>query len=232
MSEKTAAAVLAAGTGSRFEGELPKQFITLGGRPVIDYSVRTFSAVPAIDFLYVVVAEEYREYAERLREACGWKVTRILIGGADRSGSTLAALRAAEQDGADRLLLHDAARPLVTEHTILSVCEALEQVSAATAAVPATDTIAVSDGVRRLCYTPDRQTLWHVQTPQGFSVGLLRRAYERKEQLALSAATDDCGLVRSCFPEVPIALADGSRQAMKLTYPEDLYLLETLLRIH
>ena len=183
------------------------------------------------DFLGITPAE-YREYAERLREACGWKVTRILIGGTDRSGSTLAALRAAEQDGADRLLLHDAARPLVTEHTVLSVCEALEQVPAATAAVPATDTIAVSDGVRRLCYTPDRQTLWHVQTPQGFSVGLLRRAYERKEQLALSAATDDCGLVRSCFPEVPIALADGSRQAMKLTYPEDLYLLETLLRIH
>ena len=139
------------------------------------------------------------------------------------------ALAAAEADGAQKLLLHDAARPLVAPEVIDAVVQALDTDAALTAAVPAVYTTALADDAKAIADVPDRNRLWQIQTPQGFHTDVLRNAYALREQYPPIPATDDCGVVRAFLPEIPVRLVEGDRRCIKLTYPEDMTILSAFL---
>ena len=227
---KTLAAILAGGSGTRFSGERPKTLALLGGIPVICHSAAIFNSSAFIDAFIIISHRDTLYDVQRLATEYGWENFRgVFCGGDTRSSSSQEALSYAVNNGYDRILIHDAARPLIGGDIIKRLCDALTTYDAAVTAVPVTDTISVScDGVT-ISDIPARESLWSVQTPQGFSVPVLCDAYSRFKADPNAVATDDGGVVRRYLPKVPVALVAGSRQAIKLTYPEDLPILETFL---
>mgnify|MGYP000845924858 FL=1 len=227
IMQKNIAAILAGGSGKRFGESQPKQFLKLRGRTVLAYTVEAFALHPLIAEVIIVVHPDYVEEVRRMVTENGWeKVKNVVSGGAERYDSTLAALKACEGREVN-LLLHDAARPLVTETIITSVCHALETAEAVNVLQPVTDTIVRLDG--KIAHTLPRNSLRRVQTPQGFRRELLERAYEKALADPGFAATDDCGVVSTYCPEVDIAQVAGDERNRKLTYKEDLLTLEALM---
>lgn len=215
------AVVLAGGVGKRFGAPEPKQFLMLGDKTVLEHSVATFNGNEHIAEIAVVVHPDYVDRVKEMVARGGWdKVKHILCGGAERTDSTQAALRA-YADREVNLLLHDAARPLVSDAIIDRVCLALEQHCAVAVAQPVTDTI-VSATADILQGTLVRSTLRSMQTPQAFRREILAQAFELAMQDTQFQATDDCGVVAKYQPNVSIHLVDGEEKNKKLTAPEDL----------
>ena len=222
------AVVLGGGVGTRFGAALPKQLLTLAGKTLVEHCVGAFAEAPGIDETVLVMPSAYHEEARRI---VGDRAS-LIGGGATRSDSVrnaLAYLVARYPEAETGVLLHDAARPLVTQQIIADCTAALEKHDAIGTAVPTSDTIlVVADGV--IAGVPPRETLYRAQTPQGFRLETIVRAH------ALAAAdpdftpTDDCGVVLRYLPEVPVHVVAGSERAMKVTYPADLAIAEALLR--
>ena len=219
---KTVAVVLAGGTGSRVGGPVPKQFVPLGDREVIEYSIDTFCSHPSVDEVAVVVHREWRAHFEALAMRRGWsKLAAVLDGGAERWQSSLAAVRHYEGQGEVQLLLHDAARPWVSAETVTRVVEALESYAAVAVAVPATDTLFRVEG-DRIAEIPPRSLYYHAQTPQAFRVEVLADAYRSALQDSAFCATDDCGVLLRYRPDVPIHIVEGTPENTKITFPKDI----------
>ena len=215
------AVVLAGGVGKRFGAPEPKQFLILGDKTVLEHAVATFDRNEHIAEIAVVVHPDYVDRVQEMMTRGGWhKVKHILCGGAERTDSTQAALRA-YADREVNLLLHDAARPLVSDAIVDRVCKALEQHSAVAVAQPVTDTIVRADA-DLLQGTLVRSTLRSMQTPQAFRREVLAQAFELAMQDPQFQATDDCGVVAKYLPNVAIHLVDGEEKNKKLTAPEDL----------
>jgi 2-C-methyl-D-erythritol 4-phosphate cytidylyltransferase len=206
------ALVVAAGRGERLGSRGPKALVALGGRPMLEWSLRTLAAVPAVE--RVVVALPPGVAAPRGALA--------VPGGAHRSLSVRAALRAV--DG-DPVVVHDAARPLVTPALVDATLAALDGVDAAIAAVPVTDTIKAAEGglVRA---TLDRRALWAAQTPQAFRRAALEAALAQDDDV-LAAATDDASLVEARGGRVRVV--PSGQANLKVTTAHDLRVAELLL---
>jgi 2-C-methyl-D-erythritol 4-phosphate cytidylyltransferase len=225
---RTVAAVLAGGTGRRTGLATPKQLLMIAGKTVIERSVAAFSAAPQIDEIIVVMTPgRTGEVAELLDRGGHHKVSRVIEGGLARSDSAQRALAALGDDECD-VLLHDAARPLVSQQIIDGCVTALKAYRAVGVTIPSADTIVVTaDGVIR--HMPSRDGLHRCQTPQGFRLSVIRRAYELANADPGFTATDDCGVVLRYLPDVPIAVVTGSDRNIKITYPDDVAVAETLL---
>jgi 2-C-methyl-D-erythritol 4-phosphate cytidylyltransferase len=227
---RTVAVVLAGGSGRRFGGDLPKQLQLLAGQTLVEHCVAAFDRAPGVDEVLVVIGEDFiTETAAQLRPYR--KLAGVIPGGAARSDSTrqaIAALRGQPDDC--RVLLHDAARPLIDQRIIADCVTALEQWQAIGVVVPSTDTIVeVTDGV--LGQVLPRESLARCQTPQGFRLPVIARAHElAAADPDFRSATDDCGVVRRYLPEVPIGAVPGSEHNIKVTYPGDLELADLFLR--
>jgi ribitol-5-phosphate 2-dehydrogenase (NADP+) / D-ribitol-5-phosphate cytidylyltransferase len=169
---------------------------------------------------------------ERFADGGSRKVTGVIEGGATRTDSTRRAIAALGEQECD-VLFHDAARPLVDQRIIADCVSALAVHRAIGVAVPSSDTIVeVSDGV--VTAQPARHALARCQTPQGFRLSVIRRAYELADadpDFAQRPATDDCGIVLRYLPEIPVAVVPGSERNIKITYPSDLDVAETLLKL-
>lgn len=224
------AIILAGGSGKRVGGNLPKQFLKIAGKTILEHTLETFENHPQIDEIAVVVPSDYREFTQSLlRTNTFSKVKHILTGGAERYLSTLAAL--AVYTSACRLLIHDAVRPLVSGQIITNVIKALDTANAVEVAIPATDTIIEVDPTHTyIIRIPERELLYQVQTPQGFQSQTLKTAYEKALQDPHFRTTDDCGVVRKYLPEEKIYLVPGDPQNIKFTYAGDQHFLEQLLR--
>ena len=246
---KNIAVILAGGIGRRVGLDVPKQFLDMGGRRVIEYPITTFCSHPAISEVAVVIHPDWRGELESLVAANDWpRLTKIIDGGAERYMSTLNAVMAYIDEPDDtNLLLHDAARPLVSTDIIDRVLAALQHNEAVGVAVPSTDTVwevnAGGDNVvdysdmsadmtqaqmgipRLVARIPERRLMWRAQTPQAFRLPLLRDAYQRALQDPQFVATDDCGVVRHYMSGVKIAVVEGSERNMKLTSADDLPVL-------
>lgn len=224
----TIAAILAGGSGTRFGGEKPKQFLDLDGHTVLYHSLAAFERSRDVDEVCLVVPATWLGAGrDEVKHGGFRKVRHVVCGGRERSDSSIAALRCYEgREGC--ILLHDAARPLVSQRVITTVVQALEAHEAAAAAVPCVDTIVVQQG-GVLRDVPPRATLARMQTPQGFHLDTLRRAYELALRDPAFQATDDCGVVRRYLPDVPIHLVRGEERNRKLTYAGELPLLRFLL---
>jgi 2-C-methyl-D-erythritol 4-phosphate cytidylyltransferase len=237
---KNIAVILAGGVGSRMGASMPKQFMPLAGRTVIEYSIETFNAHPKIDEVAVVIHPDWRDRMEALADAGKWaKLKKIVDGGAERYLSTLNAVMAYIDEPDDtNLLLHDAARPWVTKEIVDRVAAALQYHEAVGVAVPSTDTVwevhpdfNSEFGVRSSEYEiprfvariPERRLMWRAQTPQAFRLPLIRDAYQRALQDPQFQATDDCGVVRKYMPGTKICVVEGSEENKKITFAEDIW---------
>jgi 2-C-methyl-D-erythritol 4-phosphate cytidylyltransferase len=229
VASRTVGVVLAGGVGTRMSGTVPKQLLEIGGRPVISHTIAAFDRSPVIDDVLVVITPGHRAAVETIvAEESFAKVRRVLDGGATRGDSTWNALEALGDSDCD-VLLHDAARPLVPDQVLRACVEALERFEAVAAVVPATDTVVALDG-DVVVDIPDRSRLAQSQTPQGFRLATIRRAYELARADPGFTATDDCGVVRRYLPDVAIHVVPGSPRNLKITTPLDLALADLLLR--
>jgi 2-C-methyl-D-erythritol 4-phosphate cytidylyltransferase len=209
------ALLVAAGRGERLGTGGPKAFVMLGGRPMLEWSIDALSKVDEVERIVVALPPGVTAPAGTVG----------VTGGAERSHSVRAALR--EAGGADVVLVHDAARPMVTPEIVQDCLDALaaHDCDGAIAAAPVTDTIKESSG-EEVVRTLDRSRLWAVQTPQAFTRQALERALDRDEA-ALAGATDDASLVESDGGTV--RLVPAPRENLKVTTPLDLRVAELLL---
>ena len=232
------AVILAGGIGARVGGGLPKQLLPLqDGKSILEHAVDAFEQSPHINEVCIVMHPDYIVHAEQMLLANAWqKVRHIVPGGKERWESSVQAIRRLgerrEAKGNEvNLLLHDAARPFVSQDIIARVCEALEEHEAVTVAIPSTDTVyEMMDG--QVARIPQRSTIMRAQTPQAFRLELIAEAYTRAlgadicDEQACAAchlpATDDCGVVFDHLPEVAIQIVEGEEQNKKITFKEDI----------
>ena len=223
--------ILAAGSGSRTGLSTPKQFLPLGGKTVLEHSVQTFNDHPGIDEVVIVTATEFIERVRAIVKDNRWtKVSAVLPGGKERFDSSLAAVRHFEDNPDTVMLFHDAARPLVSERIISDAIKAMEKYDAVDVAIPAVDTIVQCNREgTHMESVQDRNLLWRMQTPQGFRQRTIEQAYRIALKDPAFTATDDCGTVLRYLPDVKVGIVRGSERNIKLTYADDLSLLEFLL---
>ncbi|MBP5496445.1 MAG: 2-C-methyl-D-erythritol 4-phosphate cytidylyltransferase [Bacteroidales bacterium] len=233
MKQQNIAVILAGGSGQRFGSALPKQFLPLAGKTVIEYSVGAFEKCDAIDEIAVVMHPDYLPQMQAIIDRNGWqKVRKLLPGGAERYLSTLAALNAYEGRSDLNLIFHDAARPAVSQRIINETVTALQTHPAVAVAIPATDTVfEVTDDGNFITAIPARKRLRCAQTPQAFHIDIIREAYRKALKDKDFTSTDDCGVLLRYCPEVPIFIVPGDVSNMKLTYPSDTTLLEKTLTL-
>ena len=227
----TVGVILAAGSGSRTGLSTPKQFLPLGGKTVLEHSVQTFCDHTGIDQVVIVTASEFIDRVQQMVTANKWtKVTAVLPGGKERFDSSLAAVRYFKDKPDLVMLFHDAARPLVSEEIITDTLKAMEQYNAVDVAIHAVDTIVQCDAAGTIMESiQDRSLLWRMQTPQGFRQKTIQEAYRIALQDPAFKATDDCGTVLRYLPQEKVGIVRGSERNIKLTYADDVSLLEFLL---
>ncbi|MBP3795798.1 MAG: IspD/TarI family cytidylyltransferase [Bacteroidales bacterium] len=228
---KRVGVILAGGSGSRFGGDRPKQFLEFAGKTVLEHTTGIFETHPGIDEVVIVSKAEFIPEVRAIVRAAGFrKVADVLQGGMERYHSTLAAVdRYADED---ILIIHDAVRPLLS-HRILDDCiSALELYDAVDVAVRTTDTIIQVDDRNCIHSVPVRSQLRNGQTPQCFRRKVLREAYAKALADPSFRTTDDCGTVLRYLPDTPVYVVEGDVANMKLTYQEDVFLLERLYQLH
>ena len=227
---RTVAVVLGGGAGNRFGAAMPKQLLTLGGKTLVERCVAAFAEAPGVDEVLLVMPAAYAAEAKKL---VGDQVSAVIEGGVTRSDSVrnaLAHLLARHPAETTGVLLHDAARPLVTQQIIADCVTALQTHDAAGTAIPTSDTILVAyDGV--LSHCPPRETLFRAQTPQCFRLSVIAEAHKLAAADPAYTPTDDCGVVLHYLPDIPVHIVQGSESNIKVTYPADLAVAEALLRI-
>jgi 2-C-methyl-D-erythritol 4-phosphate cytidylyltransferase len=211
---------VAAGRGERMAG-VDKMFASLGGKPVLARVIDVFQQCKAVEQIVAVVAEENVERCRQLVAGEGWpKITRALPGGERRQDSVAAGL--SRLKNCDWVIIHDGARPLVTEELIEHGLVEARETGAAVAAVPVTDTIKIAMEDMIVQGTPPRKSLWAVQTPQVFRSDIIRGVHRQ----AKYEATDDATLVEQLGYRVKLYM--GSYDNIKITTPEDLALAQVL----
>ncbi|HEY7467673.1 MAG TPA: 2-C-methyl-D-erythritol 4-phosphate cytidylyltransferase [Dehalococcoidia bacterium] len=218
-SSRAGAIIVAAGSSRRMRG-VDKLFAPLAGRPVLAHSVAAFVSHPSIGET-VVVTSSANEEATRALVAELAPRARVVLGGARRRDSVRAGLEALAD--CEYVVVHDAARPMVTAALIDAALEGAREVGAALCAVPITDTVKRSEPSGRVSSTVTRQGLWLAQTPQAFRTDLLLRAHRTVEL----DVTDDAALIELLGE--PVKLVLGSTRNLKISQPEDLALARALL---
>lgn len=230
MERRRVAVLLAGGTGTRMGAGVPKQLLEVAGRPLLEHSLRVLHAHPVVEEITVVMAARHLPAVTELVRAGGYdKVVAILEGGTSRGESTVAALATLGEQPCD-VLVHDAARPLLTPQMIGECFTALASYAAVTVAIASTDTVVTVDEAGLLRDTLPRASLRRVQTPQAFRLEVLREAHARASAEGDLTATDDCGVVRRHLPEHPVAVVAGDERNLKVTSPTDLVVADALLR--
>ena len=218
------ALVPAAGTGSRFGGELPKQYSLLAGKPLIYHALATLCASKDISTVFVVLAPGDEHWNRYDWSSCGAKLQPLFCGGKTRAESVLNGLLASELEPDDWVLVHDAARPCLSQAQLARLITELKNDEVGgILAVPVADTLKRADAARRIARTENREGLWQAQTPQMFRAGLLLRALQQA-----SNVTDEASAVEALgwHPK----LVESETSNFKVTYAQDLQLAELLLQ--
>lgn len=223
------AVVLSAGQGKRMGTKVHKQYLLLGEKPVLYYSLKTFQESEIVDEIILVTGAGEEAYCrETIVEKYGiTKVSRILAGGAERYLSVWNALQVMDGDG--YVFIHDGARPFVDEEMIARAYKAVQECKACVVGMPVKDTIKLADENEYVAETPDRSRLWMVQTPQVFETDLVKRAYTMLMEKKNIGVTDDAMVVESMLG-YPVRLVKGAYSNIKITTPEDLEIGEVFAR--
>ena len=229
MSERNTAIVLAAGQGKRMHSKVQKQFLEIQGYPVLYYSLRCFQESPLIQDIILVTGEESISYCknEIVDHYSFTKVSNVIAGGKERYDSVYAGL--CECRDCEYVLIHDGARPFVTEEILKRGLQKVKETGACVIGMPSKDTVKLSDEEGYVKETPNRKCVWTIQTPQIFSYSLIREAHDSIRQKDMSKITDDAMVVEQ-ETGAKVALAEGSYQNIKITTPEDLDIAEAFLK--
>lgn len=216
------AIILGAGSGTRMKSDKNKMLLDIMGKPVISRSVEAFSSLDKIDEVIVTCRENELDEFIKLFEN-DEKVS-LVIGGSTRQQSVYNAVETVDE--ADYIIIHDGARPFIREEDILNTLSQAKQFGAASTGVFVKDTIKIVDKDNFVCETPERSTLFAVQTPQIFSFNLYKRAMKNAEEKGLDF-TDDCQLIEALGEKVK--MVEGDYSNIKITTPDDISLAENIL---
>lgn len=250
--KRCTAVILAGGSGKRMHSDVAKQFMMLGGKPLLWYSLQAVQQSEIIDDCILVAGRtedsaggsrsDTLEYVRReIVEKYGFtKVDAIIPGGSERCWSVENAM-AVLRDGAEYarvpnrdgyVFIHDSARPFLTEEILRRTYETVKQHHACVAAMPSKDTVKLADEDGFAASTPSRSRVWTIQTPQVFDTALITKVYGRLREQYLQSAqapvTDDASVVE-LFSDVSVKLVEGSYQNIKITTPEDIKIAEAFL---
>lgn len=240
--KRCTAVVLAAGSGSRMKSDTAKQFMPLGGKPLICYALQAVEESDIIDDCILVTgAEDIVWVTEKIVKKYHYhKVDTVIAGGEERYASVANAMRlivsedmrVPNRDG--YIFVHDGARPFLTERILRDTYEAVQRYGACVSAVRSKDTVKIADEEGFVAKTPDRSRIWNMHTPQVFETKLITGAYAalEKNQQELKQKgvhiTDDA-MVVEYFTNHRVKLVEGSYENIKLTTPEDLIVAENIL---
>lgn len=223
---KNYAIILASGVGSRYGHELPKQFAKVAGKTVLEHTIDVFQRSDKIDSIFVVITPEYRHLGEQILLKNNYtKVSKLLNGGSTRKDSSGIGIAAITEPEAN-VLIHDCARPFLSQRIIDECVAALDKYNAVDVAIPATDTIIeAQDSI--ITNIPERAKLMCGQTPQCFKLSVIRQAHEmaKNEQ----NFTDDCGLVLK-YNLSNVHIVKGDVDNIKITYPGDIFMADKIFQ--
>lgn len=225
---KQTAIVLAGGRGKRMSSEVSKQYLPLGGVPMLIHSLRCFETSEYIDEIVLVLPENEIEYVKQ-EILSGYKFSKlahIVTGGAERYDSVLNAL-AVVNEGV--VFIHDGARPFITEDILRDLSEAVKLYGACATGVKVVDTIKRTDDEGIIEETVDRSSLWQIQTPQVFELSLILSAYDGFIKAGKPHVTDDT-MVVELFGNTKVKMVEGSYENIKLTTPTDMIIAEEILK--
>lgn len=221
--------VVAAGNSSRMKNKMSKQLLEIGGVPVIVRTLLTFCSLNEIDSVTIVTRKsEFEVFREYIKKYNITKVRSVIEGGDTRQKSVLCGLKSLCCSDDDNVLIHDGARPFIKKEVILKIIAALNSgsVTAAAVGVPVKDTIKQLSRDGYVAGTPDRSTLYSIQTPQAFKYKLILNAHIEAAKNGISV-TDDCAVLEAVCNE-KILIIKGDYDNIKITTPEDIILGESI----
>ena len=219
--------IVSAGRGSRMKADINKQFLKLQNKEVIAHTIDKFYNNENIGEIIVVVREDEAEFFKiNIIEKYGYKNIKIAFGGSERQDSVYNGLKMVDEN-CKIVLIHDGARPFVNNETIDNAIESAKENKCVIVGVPVKDTIKVIDENNNVCDTPDRSTLWSIQTPQVFDYSLIMKAHEKAREDNYYG-TDDSMLMEYFGQKVKVV--EGSYNNIKITTTEDLKIGEEILR--
>lgn len=228
---KTYAIILAGGSGIRFNSEIPKQFVKIAGKLIIEHTIEVFEKHPLINGIIIVINPEYYNRLEEIVQNNAYrKVKKILNGGENRQESSKIGVFACDED-VDKVLFHDAVRPFVSEGTITNIISLLDKYSAIDVAIPVSDTIIKINKEKFIEDIPDRKCIYRGQTPQGFSLKLIKKAHELALNDNYIRAPDDCSLILK-YNLSKIFVIEDSEFNIKITYPLDIHIADKIFQVH
>ncbi len=235
---KKIAIILAGGKGNRMKSDIPKQYLPLCGKPVLYYSLATFER-SGMDAMILVSGSEDIDYCEKeiIEKYHVDTVEQIVAGGTERYYSVYHGILAAQEIITDNgwqeedtlVFIHDGARPCIDAETIARCEQDAIKTGACVAAVPVKDTIKVVDEQKYAINTPDRSTLWQIQTPQVFSYPLVRESYDKMIADADRGNITDDAMVVEQYSSHKVKVTMGTYQNIKVTTPEDMQTAEIFL---
>lgn len=219
--------IVSAGKGTRMKADINKQFLKIGDKEVIAHTIDKFYDNKNIGEIIVVIREDEKEFFEKnIINKYGYKNIKIAFGGAERQDSVYNGLKKIEKD-CEIVLIHDGARPFVTNEIIEKSIICGKEYKSAIVGVPVKDTIKIVNKNNDVCNTPNRDTLWSIQTPQVFDYSLIMKAYEKASKDGYYG-TDDSMLME--YLGYNVKVVEGSYNNIKITTPEDLKIAEEILR--
>lgn len=219
--------ILASGSGSRYSNDIPKQFVKIAGKTVLEHTIEIFEKSEKIDNIIIVITPQFRNTAEEILLKNHYKkVTKLLNGGETRKESSFIGISSINDDDAN-VIIHDCARPFLTNKILDNCIEALKKYDAVDVAIPSADTIIkIKNNI--IENIPDRAFLRRGQTPQCFKLSLIKKAHELSRND--SNFTDDCGLIVK-YNLAPVYVVDGNVENIKITYPSDIFMADRLFQI-
>lgn len=230
---KIAAVCLAAGQGKRMESKVQKQYLLIQDKPVLYYALKAFQDSPIEEVILVVGAGEEEYCKNEIVDKYGFsKVKAIVAGGKERYHSVFEGLQAVEK--ADYVLIHDGARPFLTQEIINRCIEGAKEYKACVAGMPVKDTIKLADSNNNIESTPERSKVWMIQTPQAFEYPLIKKAYttlieQEVQGIKTSIPVTDDAMVVEYFLNQKVHLVYGSYENIKITTPEDMRIAEVFV---
>lgn len=225
---KTYGIILASGSGNRYGADLPKQFVKIAGKTILEHTIEIFEKAELIDEIIIVITPEYRTIAEEILIKNHYeKVSKLLNGGEIRKESSFIGISSINDEEAN-VIIHDCARPFLTQKIISDCIEALKIYNAVDVAIPSADTIIKVDENNVIQSIPHRESLRRGQTPQCFKLSTIKKAHELSKND--SNFTDDCGLIVK-YGLGDVYVVEGDVENIKITYPSDIFMADRLFQI-
>lgn len=231
------AIVLAGGRGNRMKSDIPKQYMSVLEKPILYYALKTFEE-SFIDEIILVVGENDIQYCTTniVDKYDFKKVSKIVVGGKERYNSVYNGIKAISCNKNEQtkinntyIFIHDGARPCISTEILERCFKTVKETNACVAAVPVKDTIKIVDDNGYAVSTPNRNSLWQIQTPQVFSYEVIRKAYDSLIHLGITKEITDDAMVVERYSDIPVKMVESSYDNIKVTTQGDIEIIKTFL---